>query len=177
MKSRGRMRGFEPVIPGGEVIGDFPKYQDAVSFVNHLVEHDFPAQEISIVGNQLKTVERVRGKLSYARVALTGAVTGSWLGLLIGILFGPALTVSESGEPVLVPGDLMGAVLIGAGIGMLLNVVRFSLNSAKRTFLSTSAVMAESYEVVVPSALSGQARQAAAKPRKVAKKPKDSAGE
>lgn len=163
MKSRGRLRGLEPVIPGGEIIADYASYQEAVGLVNHLVDQNFPAQQISIVGSQLKTVERVRARLTYARIALAGALTGSWLGLFIGILFGPALTVSESGEPVLLPADLFGAVVIGAGVGMLFNVIRFSLNRAKRSFLSSSAVVAERYEVVVPGNLSQDARLAAAK--------------
>ena len=41
---------------------------------------------VSIVGNDLKMVERVTGRLSYPRVALSGALSGMWFGLFVGVM-------------------------------------------------------------------------------------------
>ena len=53
---------------------------------------------------------------------------------------------------------------IAAGIGMIFNIVRFAMSRNKRSFVSSSMVMAKEYEVQVPSNLLAQAKEAAAKP-------------
>ncbi|MEN9753488.1 MAG: hypothetical protein RL670_1179, partial [Actinomycetota bacterium] len=81
-------------IPDGEVIADFKQYPEAVSYVDRLVQNDFPPQMVAIIGTDLRLVERVRSKLTYGRLALSGAVSGSWMGLIFGIIFGG--TASEA---------------------------------------------------------------------------------
>jgi predicted permease len=54
-------------------------------------------------------------------------------------------------------------VLIGAGIGMLFNVLRFTLTKNKRSFVSQSMIIASEYQVQVPSDLVSKAQEAAAK--------------
>lgn len=157
-------RGIPPVIPQGEVIADFTNHADASNYVDLLVKNDFPANAIAIIGSDLRTVERLRGKLTYARVALGGAATGAWIGLLYGLLFGaqPTAATAEAAT-VAEAGSIMSAVVIGAGIGMLVNVLRFSFARNKRQYLSASSVVANRYDVIVPANLIDQAREAAAK--------------
>jgi hypothetical protein len=145
-------------MPKGQVVGKFTEYSEAVAFVETLINHGFPAGAIAIVGKDLRSVERVRGKLSYGRVALSGAVTGSWLGLIAGMLFGGSADASSG----LVVSSAFSSVLIGAGIGMLFNLLRFSLARTKRAFISQSAVIAGKYEVQVPGNLAEQAEKAIA---------------
>ena len=140
------------------MIGKFTEYADAVSFVDTLINHGFPAGAIAIVGKDLRSVERVRGKMTYGRIALGGAVTGSWLGLLVGLFFGGS--TDATGTPAM--GSTFSAVLIGAGIGMLVNILRFSVARNKRAFVSQSSVVAGKYEVQVPGNLSDQAEKAIA---------------
>ena len=140
------------------MIGKFTEYADAVSFVDTLINHGFPAGAIAIVGKDLRSVERVRGKMTYGRIALGGAVTGSWLGLLVGLFFGGS--TDATGTPAM--GSTFSAVLIGAGIGMLVNILRFSVARNKRAFVSQSSVVAGRYEVQVPGNLSDQAEKAIA---------------
>lgn len=147
------------------MVADFSNHTDASNYVDLLVKNDFPPQAIAIIGSDLRTVERLRGKLTYARVALGGAATGSWIGLLYGLLFGSASadTVSAAASTITEAGSIMSAVFVGAGIGMLVNVLRFSLAKNRRQFISASSVIANRYDVVVPESLIEQARQAAAK--------------
>ena len=56
--------------------------------------------------------------------------------------------------------NLGAAVLIGAGIGMLFQVIRFSATKNKRGFSSGSLVVAAKYEVIVPSDLANEALSA-----------------
>ncbi len=154
-----KSRNFPPAMPQGEVIADFPKYEDAVAYVEKLVAGDFPAGLIAIVGSDLRSVERVRGKMSYARVALSGAVTGSWLGLLYGLFFGGS-TDTTSVQSFAASG-LGSAIFIGAGLGMLFQVIRFSVTKNKRGFISQSSFVASKYQVQVPGNMVGEANTAA----------------
>jgi hypothetical protein len=143
-------------MPKGEVIGKFTEYAEAVAYVDTMISHGFPAGAVAIVGKDLRTVERVRGRMTYGRIALSGAITGSWLGLIVSLFIGGS--TDASGNPV--AGSTFSAVFIGAGIGMLINILRFSLARNKHAFVSQSAVIASKYEVQVPSNLVEQAQKA-----------------
>jgi hypothetical protein len=141
-------------IPQGEVIAEFKTHAEAAELVTRLIDGKFPAGSIAVVGKDLRTVERVRGKLSNARVALGGATTGSWLGLIWGLIFGASAettTTQEAFAPV------VSAIFIGAGIGMLINILRFAFAKNKPGFISQSTVVASKYQVQVPSQLADQA--------------------
>jgi hypothetical protein len=159
-------------LPEGEVVGQFKNYLEAVKVVEQLVENGFPARLISIIGSDLKTVETLKGKLGYGRVALSGAVTGSWIGLFFGLLFGATSTLEQ-----VVITNLGSGIFIGAGLGMLLNVIRFSLTKNKRSFLSAQAVVAKKYDVIVPTGQLAEAKKvikasaAAVTKKPAAKKP------
>ena len=73
-------------VPTGDTVGSYTSYLDAQKAVDYLADQQFPVQLVSIVGNDLKMVERVTGRLSYPRVALSGALTGAWFGLFVGVL-------------------------------------------------------------------------------------------
>jgi hypothetical protein len=157
-----------PAVPQGEVIANFKQYQDAQDFVDNLVKNDFPASSVAIVGSDLRTVERVRGKLNYARLAASGAVTGAWLGLAFGLIFGSSPT--ESGAA-LFPGieALASPIFIGAGMGMIFNITRFGLSKNKRGYISASSVVAAKYQIQVPASLAEKAKAIPANTAKTAK--------
>jgi hypothetical protein len=143
-------------LPNGVAVADFSNYQEAVAYVERLLLGEFPATLIAIVGTDLTTVERVRARISYGRVALNGAMTGSWLGLLFFVVFGSTPTSSK--EPNSAPVfSLLSSILVGAGLVMLIQVIRFSLSKAKRGFASSSQMVAKKYEVLVPSELTNDA--------------------
>lgn len=167
MATRRTSRNVPPAVPQGEVIADFTQYVDAVAYVEKLVANNFPAGMIAIVGSDLRSVERVRGRMSYARVAINGAITGSWLGLIYAFLFGPAIDTSNivSGS-----NSSMGAsIVIGAGIGMLFQVLRFTMTRNKRGFVSQSSMVASKYQIQVPASMVSQANTAALAPDPAAK--------
>lgn len=148
-------RNTPSALPEGEVVGQFKNYLEAVKVVEKLVENGFPARLISIIGSDLKTVETLRGKLGFGRVALSGAVTGSWIGLFLGLLIGVTSTTEE-----IVLSNISAGIVIGAGVGMLLNVIRFSLTRNKRSFISAQAVVAKKYDVIVPTGQLADAKKA-----------------
>jgi hypothetical protein len=106
------------------------------------------------VGNDVRSVERVTGRLTYGRVALMGALSGAYLGLFLGILlfiFQPDNTA--------IFGVFIAAVVIGAGFGMLFGVLSYAMNRNRRDFSSVMQMVATRYDLVTEPELVHQARQ------------------
>ena len=66
--------------------------------------------------------------------------------------------------------NVVAGVVIGAGIGMLINVIRFSLAKNRRGFISGQTVVAKKYEVIVPADQVQLAKKAVATATKQVKK-------
>src|SRR4051794_28694796 len=64
-----------------------PSYSDAQGAVDALADAKFPVESLEIVGSDLHLVEQVTGRMTTARAALAGTVSGIWFGLLVGIVF------------------------------------------------------------------------------------------
>lgn len=141
-------------VPRGDAIGSYTSYLDAQKAVDYLADHQFPVQHVSIVGNDLKMVERVTGRLSYPRVALNGALTGVWFGLLIGMLLSFFGSGSAQGGL-----SILASVIMGAAFWMLFGIVTYAMQRGKRDFTSTNQVLASSYDVIVSSEVAAEARR------------------
>lgn len=153
-----RRRQLLPTLPKGDVLGSFETYAEAQSIVDRLAKAEFPVNKVSIVGSDLKTVERVTGKLSNSRAAATGAASGAWFGLFLGLL--TALFSPTSSSALFIG----AAVLIGAGFGMIFGLVSYQVNRRRHDFTSVNQVLASKYEVIVDSALSMRAQELLARP-------------
>ena len=109
-------------------------------------------ENVTIVGTDLRLVERVTGRLTRSRVVRAGALTGAIWGLFIGAvvsLFG------DSSASFVVP---VITALIGAGFGALSGTLAYSATWGKRDFTSTSGVVATSYEVLCQARFAEDAR-------------------
>jgi hypothetical protein len=146
-----------PGIPKGDVLGTYDTYVEAQHVVDKLAKADFDVQQLSIIGNDLKTIERVTGKLTYGRAALGGAATGAWLGLFAGsllFLFTASPNVTYA----------FAVILLGAAFGMLFGIVSYGINRRRRDYTSTSQVVASSYQVIAPSAVIVRAQELLQRP-------------
>lgn len=139
-------------LPQGDVIGTYTSYLDAQKAVDYLADQQFPVEVVAIVGNDLKLVERVTGRLSYPRVALNSALSGMWFGLFVGVL----LSFFSSGAGYF---SIITSVLMGAAFFMLFGIVTYAMQRGKRDFTSTSQVVPTSYDVVVAFEASAEARR------------------
>jgi hypothetical protein len=139
-------------LPQGDVIGSYTSYLDAQKAVDYLADQQFPVELVAIVGNDLKLVERVTGRLSYPRVALNSALSGMWFGLFVGVL----LSFFSSGAGYF---SIITSVLMGAAFFMLFGIVTYAMQRGKRDFTSTSQVVPTSYDVVVAFEASAEARR------------------
>jgi hypothetical protein len=139
-------------LPQGDVIGSYTSYLDAQKAVDYLADQQFPVEVVAIVGNDLKLVERVTGRLSYPRVALNSALSGMWFGLFVGVL----LSFFSSGAGYF---SIITSVLMGAAFFMLFGIVTYAMQRGKRDFTSTSQVVPTSYDVVVAFEAAAEARR------------------
>ena len=139
-------------VPKGDTVGSYNSYLDAQKAVDYLADQQFPVQLVSIVGNELKMVERVTGRLTYPRVALSGALSGMWFGLFVGVMLS---FFSESGGYF----SIVTSVLMGAAFFMLFGIVTYAMQRGKRDFTSTSQVVATNYDVVVAFEAAHEARR------------------
>ncbi|MBD5786907.1 hypothetical protein IF650_12035 [Cellulosimicrobium terreum] len=138
-----------PTPPRGEEIASYATYLEAQKAVDYLSDNKFAVELVTIVGADLKMVERVMGRLTYGRVALAGAASGAWFGLFVGLLL-----YIFSGEG----GALLTAIGIGAGFGLLFSVLSYALTQGRRDFTSTSQIVASSYSILCAKERAGEAR-------------------
>lgn len=133
--------------------GVYDIYDEAQRVVDQLSDQDFPVEHVVIVGTELKSIERVTGRLTRRRVALAGAVSGLWLGLFVGIAFALFSTSGQLGFMITTPP-------LGALFGLVWSQIGFTAatRGGTRDFASVSQVVATKYEVLVEHRLADDAR-------------------
>lgn len=123
-------------------VATFTTYGAAQRAVDHLADHGFPVERVAIVGTDLRLVESVTGRLTMAKAAGAGALTGAWFGLLIGLL----VALFARGGWL---GVLVVAVVVGAIWGAIFGAVAHASTRGRRDFTSTSRLEAGQYAVTV----------------------------
>ena len=71
-------------FPSGVPIGTYPTYAKAQEAVDYLSDKQFPVQNVTIVGTDLRLIEQVTGRLTRGAVVRAAATTGAIWGLFIG---------------------------------------------------------------------------------------------
>jgi hypothetical protein len=137
-------------------VGSYAKYEEAQRAVDHLADNDFPVGDVTIVGVDLMLVERVIGRLTWGRVLATGAASGAWLGLFVGVVLS---LFSATGS--------IGAILLGLGMGIVFGVVSgaitYGASRGRRDFTSSSQIVAGRYDVLCQPRNAEKARDMLAK--------------
>jgi hypothetical protein len=124
-------------------LGRYDTYEKAQKAVDYLSDHEFPVENVLIVGTDLKQLERVTGRLTRTRVAVGGLVSGAWLGLFVGFIF---MLLDSKGAGI---GGVVVTVLFGAVFGLIWALIGYSLTGGNRDFTSVTQVVATQYEVLV----------------------------
>lgn len=136
----------------GQAVASFPTYETAQKAVSSLIAADIPARDIAIVGQGLRSIERITGRLGYASAARSGAVNG----LLLGLLFSAILVIGSPSVPIQA---FVGVLFVGIAIGMLLSIVTYSFVRRRRDYASVMQVVADHYEITVTDNSVHRARQ------------------
>ncbi|MGY1759833.1 general stress protein [Geodermatophilus sp. SYSU D00779] len=138
---------------GGVQVGSFDSYEQAQAAVDYLSDQKFPVENVTIIGSDLRQVERVTGRLTWGRVLAAGAAGGAWWGLFVGLLLG---IFAVDGSAWI--GSLLTGLLIGLLFGMLFAAIGYSASRGQRDFTSTSTVVAGRYDVMCNPARAEEAR-------------------
>ncbi len=137
---------FGVVSVGDQVsLGSYTDYSDAQRTVDYLADHDFEVETTQIIGSDLRMVEQVTGRLTWTRALLSGAASGVWFGLFVGLLLS-ILTLTTFGR----------AMAFGIGWGLVFGLgfaaIGYALTRGRRDFTSRSATVPSRYEVLVDAA-------------------------
>jgi hypothetical protein len=133
-------------------LGVYQDYAGAQRVVDYLSDNEFQVQNMAIVGTELKSVERVTGRLTRRTVGTAGTISGIWMGLFVGLAF------ALFGE-----GNQVGAILITVAFGALFGFVWSQIGftaitrNGTRDFSSVTQVVATKYEVLVEHRFADQA--------------------
>ena len=129
------------VMPQGEEVASFATYAEAQRAVDALSDQGFPVQHLAIIGTDLRQVERITGRMSWGRAAMSGALNGLWIGVFFGII----MSVAGSSGPRL---NFWACVLLGVLWGIVFQLFSYALTRGRRDFTSISQVVASRYSIL-----------------------------
>ena len=133
-------------------IAIYNSYQDAQHAVDYLADQRFPVQNLSIVGTDLKSFERITGGLTWGKVLTSSAMTGVVWGIMASLflwLFIPNV------NPFLM---LVSSLVIFVAANMITSAIGYRMTGGRRDFTSTTQIIATHYEVLGEAEVAGQAR-------------------
>ncbi|MGW6928920.1 general stress protein [Lentzea sp. NPDC054927] len=142
---------IEQNVTESSLLASYPDYSDAQRLVDRMSDDGFPVESVRIVGEGVRTVEQVTGRMTRGRAAVAGAVSGAWFGVLIGLLFG--LFTDGAGWVWL----LLISLAIGAFWGAVFGFVAHWSTRGRRDFSSVMTLQAQRYEVHVDKAQAARA--------------------
>ena len=144
--------------PSGWVIGTYDTYLEAQRAVDYLSDEKFPVEHTTIVGNNLRQVEKITGRLTWGRTITAGLASGAWFGLFVGLLLGIFQPEGSSWVAAVLTGVLLGAVF-----GLAFGAIGYAQLRGQRDFTSRTAVVATTYEVLCDHKFAEEARNHLAK--------------
>src|SRR5918994_2018813 len=144
--------------PSGLTIGTYDTYREAQRAVDYLSDEKFPVEHTTIVGNNLRQVEKITGRLSWGKAITAGLASGAWFGLFVGLLLG--IFVPEGGSWV---AAVLTGVVLGALFGMAFGAIGYGQVRGRRDFTSRTAVVATTYDVLCDHKFAEEARNHLAK--------------
>jgi hypothetical protein len=133
-----------PQEPTGLPVGTYDSYEAAQRAVDYLSDHEFPVEHITIVGKELRLVERVVGRLTTGKAASMGASGGALWGLFVGAMI-MLFAATEGGTAVLLP---VFSAAFGAILGAVMGGVGHAMTGGRRDFSSRTSVVPTSYEIL-----------------------------
>ena len=138
---------------GGVQVGSYDSYEQAQAAVDYLSDEKFAVENVTIIGSDLKQVERVTGRLSWGRAIAAGAAGGAWWGLFVGLLLGIFAPDGTSWV-----GSVLTGLLVGLLFGALFGAMGYAATRGRRDFTSTNTIVAGRYDVMCDPAHAEQAR-------------------
>ena len=134
-------------------IASYPSYVEAEHAVDSLSDQGVAVEHVAIVGEGLRSVEQITGRMTAGRASLVGlgqgALIGAFFALLFGIFFnGPAFGYL-----------LLYSVVTGGLLGVTIGLIAYAVESdGRRDFVSETSVSADRYEIQADDEVAAEAR-------------------
>ena len=138
-----RARAARDVLAGTVPVATFSSLGEVQDALARLADEEFPIQRATIVGTDLRLIERVSGRMSTPRAAGYGAVAGAWLGALIAA-FAAIFTSVTVGS---VLSMLFGGIVLGTGFGAVFGAVAYRFAGPRAGITGNVTLVAARYEV------------------------------
>ena len=128
---------------GGVQVGSYDSYERAQAAVDYLSDEKFAVENVTIIGSDLRMIEKVTGRMTTGRAVAAGAAGGAWWGLFVGLLLG--IFSADGGAWI---GTVLGGLLIGLAFGAAFGGMSYAATRGRRDFTSTSKIVASRYDVM-----------------------------
>ena len=138
---------------GGVQVGSYDSYEQAQAAVDYLSDQKFAVEKVTIIGTDLRMIEKVTGRLSRGRAISAGAAGGAWWGLFVGLLLG--IFAPDGGDWI---SSVLVGLVVGVVFGALFAATGYAATQGKRDFTSTSKIVAGRYDVMCDPAHAEEAR-------------------
>jgi hypothetical protein len=138
---------------GGVQVGSYDGYEQAQAAVDYLSDQKFPVENVTIVGSDLRQIEKVTGRLTTGRAIAAGAAGGAWWGLFVGLLLGIFATNGTAWI-----GSVLTGLFVGLAFGAAFGWAGYAATRGRRDFTSTSVIVASRYDVMCTPAHAEEAR-------------------
>lgn len=139
-----------------ETVASYRSYDEAQRAVDLLSDRGFPVEELAIEGRGIRLVERILGRVTYARAALHGAASGATIGVVFGLLFGWLNWFAPAESAALL---VLWGVVVGALWGAILGLVGHWMTRGRRDFGSVRSIEADTFEVTAAPGAADDARR------------------
>lgn len=130
----------------------YDEYTDAQHAVDYLADRQFPVANLAIVGTDLKSFEKVTGRMSWGRVLLAGFLNGiMWAGMFAVVMWmlNPSMSLVNA----------LVIALVGFGLfGMGMAAIQYRMRGRARDYTSLTGIVATHYEVLAESDFADRAR-------------------
>lgn len=131
-------------------------YAEAQAIVDRLSDRGFGVHHTAIVGEGLRVVERITGRMDWIRALIDGVINGFGTGLLIGIL----LSLFALHDPGLSPATIiLVSLAVGAVLGAIVRLLSYLATGGHRDFTSIQSLSASTYSVLCHEDFVDKARE------------------
>jgi hypothetical protein len=138
------------------VVASFKSYEEAQRAVDFLSDENFPVKRVAIVGEGLRLVEQVTGRLTWWKATVKGLLNGAVAGFILGWLIG----LFNVADPLVSSiGLAIWGLCFGAFIGAITGALAYASTGGRRDFTSVGNMQAEQYNILVDIEVADQAER------------------
>lgn len=142
--------------PNRVQVASYTQYLEAQRAVDYLSDQKFAVEHTSIVGEGLKIVEQVTGRLDWTRALSLGMTQGAFTGIFIGLVLN---FLGFGGPNRNFLALMLDGLLLGIIFGAIFSLITYALSGGQRDFTSVGGMRADHYNLMVDPEQAEQATE------------------